>query len=441
MAGRAQPWAEGHNPFGIAAGGGAAQCTLNNCTLTRNYARASNENSSRSSALAAGGGAVGCTLSNCTLIYNTAAATLYYQEGSSAIASGGGVEQCTLYNCTLRSNSVVASVIFYSDYTSSKEARGGGASECTLYNCTLSGNSVDAAGPGYGGAAGGGAYSCRLNNCTLSGNSGRFGGGAYQGTLNNCTLTGNSAPYGGGAASATLSNCALTGNSASFNGGGASGGTPNNCIVFFNSTAAGVDDNYSYSILNSCCTTPQPTNGFGNITNVPLFVDTNGWANLRLQSNSPCINAGNNAYALAGSDLDGNPRIVGGTVDIGAYEYQAPVSQISYAWLQQFGLPINAATDSADPDGDGVDNYHEWLAGTDPTNRFSSPAQLTILPSGTNVTLTWATNAVGFTLQSATDLTATALWTTNLPAPVVIGGQNVVTNPVSGAQQFYRLIH
>ena len=41
-----------------------------------------------------------------------------------------------------------------------------------------------------------------------------------------------------------------------------------------------------------------------------------------VQPNSPCVNAGNNAYAIGSSDLDGKPRIAGGTVDVGAYEYQ-----------------------------------------------------------------------------------------------------------------------
>jgi len=65
---------------------------------------------------------------------------------------------------------------------------------------------------------------------------------------------------------------------------------------------------------------PLPTNGVGNIEADPLFTDhVNG--NLRLRPNSPCINAGNNAYVNTAADLDVNPRISGGIVDMGAYEF------------------------------------------------------------------------------------------------------------------------
>ncbi len=56
------------------------------------------------------------------------------------------------------------------------------------------------------------------------------------------------------------------------------------------------------------------------------------------------------------------------------------------------------------------------------------------------VILTWPTNAAGFTLQSTTNLVSPVVWSAVAPAPVVVNGQDAVTNPVSGTQQFYRLI-
>jgi sulfatase modifying factor 1 len=64
---------------------------------------------------------------------------------------------------------------------------------------------------------------------------------------------------------------------------------------------------------------------------------------------------------------------------------------------------------------------------------------LTIIRSAANVILTWPTNATGFTLQSTTNLVSPAVWTTVVPGPVVGNGNNTVTNPISGTQQFYRL--
>ncbi len=59
--------------------------------------------------------------------------------------------------------------------------------------------------------------------------------------------------------------------------------------------------------------------------------------------------------------------------------------------------------------------------------------------------MTWPANVAGFdytsyTLQSATNFVSPAVWSTNSPAPVVIAGQNTVTNPITGPQQFYRLV-
>jgi hypothetical protein len=341
-------------------GGGAAGCTLYNCTLSGNSAHG-------------GGGAIGCTLYNCTL------------SGNSAL-SGGGAYSCTLYNCTLSDNWANGS--------------GAGAWSCTLYNCTLSGNSALAGGGAWGsklynctltGNSGSGASQCTLYNCTLTGNNSALGdgGGAFSSTLYNCTLIGNSAAadsYGGGASASTLYNCTLSGNSA-LAGGGAYGGTLYNCILYFN-TAPGAANYDSSTTLNYCCATPLPATGAGNITNVPLFVDSaNG--NLRLQSNSPCINAGNNAYVSGTTDLDGRPRIVGGRVDLGAYEFQPGVSGAFIGWLQQYGLPTDGSADYADPDHDSMNNWQEWVCDTNPTNRLSALRLLSPSITSTDVTVTW----------------------------------------------------
>jgi hypothetical protein len=72
--------------------------------------------------------------------------------------------------------------------------------------------------------------------------------------------------------------------------------------------------------------------------------------------------------------------------------------------------------------------------------RFSSipEPQLTIKTAAETLMLTWPTNFTGFTLQSTTNLIS-SVWTTSLPAPVVINGQNTVTNPISATHQFFRL--
>jgi hypothetical protein len=252
-----------------------------------------------------------------------------------------------------------------------------------------------------------------LNNCTLIGNSSggsNSGGGASGGTLNNCLLIGNStsgSSSGGGAYNSTLNNCTVISNSAIGFGsaGGATAGTLNNCITYYNTNTSLFypSNNYNRNGMNYCCTDPLP-GGRGNFTNAPLFVDPAG-GNFHLQNNSPCINAGNNSYVTTTTDLDNHPRIKRGTVDIGAYEYQNPASLISYAWLQQYGLPVDGSADFTDSDNDGMNNWQEWICGTDPTDPASALRMLSPSNSPSGMVVNWqsVTNKT-YCLQRGTDL-------------------------------------
>jgi hypothetical protein len=345
----------------------------------------------------------GASLSGFTL---TNGATL--SEGSTADLGGGGVwcdsQTTVISNCVLAGNSAVF---------------GGGAAGGSLKNCTLSRNLASSDQWKWNGY-GGGAAGSWLKHCVLSANSAGAGGGAAGGTLNDCLLTNNSAIWGGGAygeqdsiGTCTLTNCTLTRNSAQHGGGTYSrvDVAPGdwfcslyNCIVYFND-AADAENCYGGTLLY-CCATPPSLNeaSNNNVTNAPLFVDLAG-GNLRLQSNSPCINAGNNLYFSTLADLDGNPRVVGETVDIGAYEFQHPASVISYAWLQQYGLPTDGSADYTDPDRDGMNNWQEWIAGSCPTNTLSVLRLMPPSLNGTNLVITWqSVSRVNYSLERSTNL-------------------------------------
>jgi len=70
-----------------------------------------------------------------------------------------------------------------------------------------------------------------------------------------------------------------------------------------------------------------------------------------------------------------------------------------------------------------------------------SPPVLKMSGSGANVILTWPASASAFSLQSTTNFAAPIFWNSVSPGPVLINGQNTVTNPLFGPQRFYRLIH
>ncbi|MCL1921477.1 MAG: InlB B-repeat-containing protein, partial [Kiritimatiellaeota bacterium] len=319
--------------FFITAGGGAKDSMLINCTLTHNEAYQAPDGYTT---FGWGGGADSCWLHNCTLTDNTA-------------TGGGGVSYSDLYNCTLRNNTATS---------------GGGAYCSWLYTCVVSDNTAkDLVGGSAG--EGGGANNCSLFNCVITGNSAYWGGGVAWCEVElviSCLIANNRAvgysayghsynePECGGAFNAYLNNCTITGNSSSYAMGGVGGCRVNNCIVTGNT--APVFPNYHpgeyyapggywwvSSVFYNCCISPALVNPEadrgGNIAADPMFV---GGGDYHLQAGSPCIDKGRNVFldcdnttraiTSKDTDLDGRPRIQGGIVDMGAYEYAPPVTVV-----------------------------------------------------------------------------------------------------------------
>ncbi len=308
--------------------------------------------------------------------------------GTGNYINGGGVagdfsSTCVITNCVLTGNLCAGA--------------GGGADRGTFINCIFTGNRA---------SSGGAASGARLLNCIATNNFAAFGGGAIYGCkATNCLLACNfGTNYGGGSAYSTLVNCTVARNAQflSQGGGGSYHDTLFNCIIYYNSGQPG--SNYTGSGLYHCCATPQATGGPANLTNAPGFVDLSG-GNFRLAPDSPCINAGNNHYVQASTDLAGNTRVAGATVDAGAYEFPSPASAISYAWLQQYGLPLDGSADAADPDNDGMNTWQEWRCGTDPTDPLSVLRMLPPVTTSTGLLLSWqSVSGVTYSLQRSTDL-------------------------------------
>jgi hypothetical protein len=216
-----------------------------------------------------------------------------------------------------------------------------------------------------------------------------------------------------------------------------------NCVLYSNTRVGAVTNCIGEGgLLVNCCVFPLPaaTNGWANFTNDPAFVDfLNG--DFRLQSNSPCINAGNNAPVGSATDLDGNLRIMGGTVDVGAYEFQNPASTISYAWLQRYGLATDGSADNVDTDHNGMNNWQKWVAGLDPTDPSSVLQMLNPAASGTNNVVTWeSVTNINYFIQRSSSLVAGSFQTiaTNIPGQSGTTSYTDTNAPAPGPW-FYRV--
>ena len=325
---------------------------------------------------------VGTTIDHCVITNNRTLTT-------APTGDGGGVY---LYN----GGTLLDSLIAYNragDDGGGVMCRGAGTVRRTLIRDN---DAFDKGGGLFLDATGGLAESCLAVS-----NRAALGGGVtcnFGGRFENCTVTDNRATSGGGGLYAQ-------------NGGGSSYNT-----IYFGNTAAGGGPNTSTnggSHTFAFCTLFPLVGDSSNSTNDPRFANFAAH-DLRLATNSPCIDGGTNR-AQSAQDIDLAIRPLDGDADgaaitdVGAYESFNAAGDtdgdgMPDGWEVEHAFSITNADGAADQDRDGFRNYAEYVAGTDPTNTLDYLRISAIEGDGGTVQLFWPTvsNRVYSVLQGPT---------------------------------------
>ncbi len=265
-----------------------------------------------------GGGAVGGFGASLTLISNTFTGNGTYYDGDGGAVSWEG-------SATIIGN------IFAGNSSTGIYAPEGGAVYCdsgsayTFANNTFENNNSDASGGAVWVTGGSVTFQDNLivNNAQNSTND--QGGGIFVQASSslfmiNNTITGNSSSGSGGGVAFNVTgtsellnvyNNIIWGNLASQSGGDVWLSGTGQKKVFANNDADSVFGVWDIAQ--------------NNIDVSPNFFDPiNG--DYHTQNGSPCIGAGStNAPSLPATDLDGNPRIINGVIDIGCYQFTTNV--------------------------------------------------------------------------------------------------------------------
>jgi len=277
--------------------------------------------------------------------------------GNRAFESGGGIDCRNNSNPTITNNAISQNNAIYgggidchansapsiagNDITGNNVSSGGGvycnSSSPAINNNRIAGNTAS--------SNGGGIYCYNnslpaIGNNRINANSASSGGGIYcadaSPSIANNTISGNSAASGGGidcsSSSPAIRNNSIIGNGATTGGGMYCRATSSpilaNNIIAFNQSGITKETGSGAPVLRHNAAYNPGGNNYTNIApgagdiNLDPKLEAPAYGRYHLNSDSPCIDAGNDADVETGwLDMDEQPRISGSHVDVGADEY------------------------------------------------------------------------------------------------------------------------
>ncbi len=218
-------------------------------------------------------------------------------------------------------------------------------------------------------------YTSVITNCEIYGNSSyQYGGlyGYYAKIYNTVVSSNQAVQYAGVYLSySSMYNSVVANNTATSNYGGFSG---NSSSYLYNSIIWGNKVNY---LPNNVSGNPYVyrtavEDGYANGTNILDLTNTNdgtsgtsnyvrfmdpGQSNYRLHPASHCLDYGDSTYEHLATDIDGNPRIMGNNIDLGAYECESSTTCPSPLNMRSLAITGTSATFAWSPQG----NENQWL--------------------------------------------------------------------------------
>jgi predicted outer membrane repeat protein len=344
--------------FVISKGGGIyslnSDLILKGCTIKSNKA------------LSSEGGGVCCEHSNVKVLYCNI-------SDNTSRSFGGGIYSDNAYliltECIINNNEadyygggilssgdsilVAEKSKLYGNYALLGGGIGSSTSKIELSGCIIKNNRSLESGGGIHLESGRGGS--KIKDTLIVGNyAGSHGGGLHalldsytdQLTISNCTITENRANFPGGGVCAIcygikFSNCIIWNNTASKGQQFAAIGLTvyvQKAYIYYSDLQGVCSDIYKIEkcaiyCLNNILSKPCFVNpGYWNPNGTPSDANDDFWVegDYHLLEDSPCINTGDPSYVPEPNetDLDGNPRVVGGRIDMGAYEFNPIKAQM-----------------------------------------------------------------------------------------------------------------